>query len=336
MRVLKVIKPKGLSVSRSFKPGLIPTLKRDQYRVEYGFSITGDQPKQFIRVYTFKPDTAQRKARYTTWPLYIAKTAEKWYPTESITEHLLNRIGEVWGMPMAKSRLVWANGQVRFLSLYFLEEGNEELTHGADILAGFFNNDRRFIDEIEQQRREREFISVQIFEQAVKYIFPDHHAPLFHDFVKMLLFDALVGNNDRHFWNYGIIRDLTGRRLPRFSPIYDSARGLFWNMQEKELVSLHADKHRREAKLQSYVRKSQPKLSWDGVPNITHIDMVRRIADMELGVSRAEVKTFYDPIRLTACFAMIDREFTGLFSPERLDMIKRCLRLRIEEINKVV
>lgn len=335
MEALKVIKPTGFSVSRYFKPGLILTLKRHQYRVESGYTITGDAPKQFIRVYDYEEDSGRRKANPKTWPLYIAKTARKWYPTESITEHLLNRIGECWGMNMALSRLVWANGQIRFLSRYFLDDQCEELAHGADILAGFFN-DKTFIEEIERQGKEREFISVQVFRDALQFIFPDYYTALFADFVRMLLFDALVGNNDRHFYNYGVIRDLTGRQPPRFSPIYDSARGLFWNSQEKELVSLYHDKHRRDQRIQTYVRKSQPKVSWDGSPNITHTDMVKLIADAGMGTSQTEINEFYNPHKLGACLTMIDREFIGLFSPERLDMIKRCLTMRLDTINTVL
>jgi len=335
METLQVIKPTGFSVSQSFRSSLILTLKRHQYKVESGYSITGDAPKQFIRVYEYERDTDQRKAKLNTWPLYIAKTARKWYPNESITEHMLNRIGECWGMPMAQSRLVWANGQLRFLSRFFLEDGCEELAHGADILAGFFN-DKDFIEEIERQGKEREFISVQVFQNALQFIFPDHHTALFNDFVRMLLFDALVGNNDRHFYNYGVIRDLTGRKPPRFSPIYDTARGLYWNLQEKELVSLYPDKYRREQRLQSYVRKSQPKMSWEGNPNITHTDMVKLIADAQLGVSPIEIKEFYNPAKLVMCLAMIDREFTGLFSSERLDMVKQCLVMRLEIINSIL
>ena len=335
MEALKVIKPKRLSLGRSFKPGLIPTLKRHQYQVEYGRSIMGDQPKQFIRVYEYEEGADRRKIKPKTWPLYIAKTAEKWYPNESITEHLLNRIGECWRMPMAESRLVWANGQVRFLSLYFLNDGCEELTHGADILAGFFN-DRTFIKEIERLKKEREFISVHLFQEALAFIFPDHHIDLFRGFVRMLLLDALVGNNDRHFWNYGVIRDVIGQQPPRFSPVFDTARGLYWNTREEEIVVLQPDKQRRDQNLNKYVRKSQPKMSWDGVPNITHIEMVNQIAETELGVSMTEIREFYHPAKLAPCIAMIDREFTGLFSPERLDMIKRCLSMRLELINNIL
>jgi hypothetical protein len=50
---------------------------------------------------------------------------------------------------MAKSSLVWANEQIRFLSRYFLQE-EEELIHGADIYAGYMN-DRDFVETLKHK-----------------------------------------------------------------------------------------------------------------------------------------------------------------------------------------
>ena len=60
----------------------------------------------------------------------------KWYPMESITENLLNRIGVVLGLTMAFSKLAIVNEQIRFFSRYFLRK-NEQLMHGAQIYSAF-------------------------------------------------------------------------------------------------------------------------------------------------------------------------------------------------------
>ncbi len=67
-----------------------------------------------------------------TWTPYIAKVARKWYPNESITEHLLNRLGFALGVTVANSRLAVDDefGRLRFLSEYFLRP-DERLEHGA-------------------------------------------------------------------------------------------------------------------------------------------------------------------------------------------------------------
>jgi hypothetical protein len=121
-----------------FDPDLktyLPILpKRDMLILEQ--AITGEAPKDFIRVYEY--GRSPRKRNPQTWTPYIAKVARKWYPNESITEHLLNRLGFALGVTVAHSRLTIDEefGRLRFLSEYFLRP-SERLEHGAEIFAVF-------------------------------------------------------------------------------------------------------------------------------------------------------------------------------------------------------
>jgi len=348
------VKPENTSISRYFRPGAIPTLKAHQYRIQSGYSITGEAPKQFLRIHEppIKPRAIIRKNRLkntdreilrisghkintNTWPLYIAKTARKWYPTESVMEYALNRMGEVWGMRMAKSRLVWAGGQVRFLSRYFLSSPCLELVHGADILADHLN-DEAFVKAIEFEDRERELNSVQLFGEALRSVFPQHQQVLLADFCRLLLFDALVGNNDRHFYNYGVVRDVTGRMPPYFSPIYDTARALLWNEPEAKLLALHKQPGRIDAFLSRYAKGSRPKLGWEGERNINHFDIVRLLITTEFCLPAEEIRQFYQLDKLNSILKMLDTEFVNLLSPERLDLMKRCLQVRFTLISQLI
>jgi HipA-like C-terminal domain len=328
---LRRIKPENFSEYSRMQVGKIPTLKSHHYTIQSGYIIIGDAPKQFIPLYEFG---TSKKVAKRTWSLYIAKTAQKWYPNESVLEYLLNRIGVIWGLDMAYSRLVWGNGQVRFLSRYFLKE-DEELVHCADILAGYFN-DRQFIQEIENQDREREFNTVQLFEDVLRKTFPDQCENLFASYIKMLLFDALVGNNDRHFYNYGIIKHLENDYPPRYSPIYDTARGLLWNEKEEKVVSLWQQPIEAARFIEKYVKNSRPKIGWEGQSNINHFDLVKLLAKNELGMSYENIKAFYSVDKLNASLRMIDNEFSGILSPERLVLTKQCLRIRFDKLNELL
>src|SRR5205085_5164216 len=131
--------------------------------------VSGDAPKDFLLIYNHG---RKNKARMHEWPAYIAKVGHKLYPNESITEHLLTRIGQVLGMEMARSRLMWVRGQLRFLSEYFLREG-EMLVHGAEIFAGYLA-DKDFVEEVGEDRREREIFTFQVVDDSVLNRFPDH------------------------------------------------------------------------------------------------------------------------------------------------------------------
>lgn len=117
------------------KHGSIQSAKRKNYCIVKDFSISGDAPKDFIRLYRYG---LCKKVSISSWPLYIAKLGHKHYPIESITEFLLNRIGRILGFNMSESELLRFDGQIRFLSKYFLPKNNSQiLEHGADLYAGY-------------------------------------------------------------------------------------------------------------------------------------------------------------------------------------------------------
>ena len=111
----------------------ISILKEEDYYVET-IGLDGDAPKQFIKAYFFEPDSGIKRRNLNTWAPFIAKSAEKWYPHESVIEYMINRIGIELGLNMNEVKLVRANGHIRFLSRYFLKS-NEVLVHGAEILS---------------------------------------------------------------------------------------------------------------------------------------------------------------------------------------------------------
>lgn len=249
----------------------LEALKRGKYTL-CDVSIAGDAPKDFIQIYEYGAATRLRSAN---WPKYIAKVGHKWYPNESITEHFLTRLGQRLGFRMAESKLVLARGQLRFCSRYFLQPG-QSLTHGAELFWGYLD-DRSFVEDIEAANESRNVFTFQFVQDAILHRFPQHAYELLDDFVRMLLFDAIVGNNDRHFFNWGIVEHPEGKTRPRFAPIYDTARAFFWNTSERKLRALRRDPEQYTRKIEDYARRSKPKIGWDDRPELNHFDLVEKL-----------------------------------------------------------
>jgi len=212
----------------------VPVVKRCNYVIVQGVSVTGDAPKVIVRIHDRKEGRHYFKRNKHRWSIYIAKTGHKWYPVESLTEYLLNLLGKDFGLNMAESSVAMIGGQLRFLSKYFLSSQWEELVHGADIFAGFLG-DRELVEQIEEQALSRDLFTLQFVENAVEYLFPFQKDEIMNSLVRLLLYDAWVGNNDRHFYNWGIVRSIRQSFTPYFSPVYDTARGLFWNDDEDKI-----------------------------------------------------------------------------------------------------
>lgn len=312
----------------------IPVIKdRDCVWIK-DITLTGDAPKGFVRLYEYERDGKVRRNNPGTWPLYIAKTGHKWYPIESITEHLLNRLGEVFGIRMAKSKLGVINGQLRFLSRYFLDVKKETLAHGAEIFAGFLE-DQAFVESIEQANLSRSFFTLQFVEMAVEKAFPQEKDTIMNDLVKLLLYDAMVGNNDRHFFNWAVIQPFDKRERARFSPVYDTARGLFWNASDEQLAM-----RIRQKDVDRYVKKycdgSKPKLGWNDAGDLNHFRMVKEIFDNQFYITQEEIRNLFRQEMLAAMKETIKKEFGRFFSKERLLMINECLNYRYNTIWEIV
>lgn len=84
----------------------------------------------------------------------------------------------------------------------------------------------------------------------------------FEKFADMVALDAVVCNNDRHFTNFGILRDSHTGAVLSIAPVFDNGRGLFPNVSEPTIVDFT-----REAEM------SLPALG----AGATYVELVRRI-----------------------------------------------------------
>lgn len=309
------------------------TLKKSCYRVVDGYSITGEAPKSFIKVYDSTRGRTCRKNKIKTWTLYIAKTGSKWYPVESITEHLIARIGTTLGLNMAYSQLVNAGGQIRFLSKYFLTP-EQELVHASSIMTTYLG-DRDLILHIEKQKLEKEFFTLEETISALKTCFPDDQELILERFFLMLFFDAWVGVQDRHFYNWGVVRHINNKHRPYFSPIYDSARGLFWNDWDKKIDEWKRYKQ-FEQQIEVRSKKSEPQFCLSNKSPINHFDLVEFIWKNGLVKNPAFFKATFSFESLKTVQEMILSEFSTLLSKSRLELILRCLKHRHEKLYAIM
>ncbi|MCC5842576.1 MAG: HipA domain-containing protein [Opitutales bacterium] len=301
----------------------IPAVKPERCVVE-NVTITGEAPKDFLRIY-LHGEGGRNNSR--AWPRFIAKVGHKWYPTESITEHLLTRLGQALGFELADSQLFWVRGQLRFCSRYFLEPG-ESLVHGAEIFWGYLD-DRAFVERIEAEKQARNFFTFGFVQDALLEMFPDEAHEILEAFVKMLIFDALVGNNDRHFYNWGVVLHPEGKFAPRFSPIYDTARALFWNFAEDRLAAIRRDNGKYLQWLRKYCTGSKPKIGWDGQEDLNHFDLLRHIFRPKNGWRPLADHFQRDQVMPRVENVLDHPEFEQLLSPMRREIILDCLSERL-------
>lgn len=308
----------------------IHVLKEKNYIVK-NYSLDGDSPKHFIKAYFFIPDSQTRRNSPNSWTSYIAKSAEKWYPHESVIEYMINRIGQVMGLEMNEIKLLKINGQIRFLSRYFLNK-NEKLIHGAEI-CGEHLGDMEMAEEIAKNKNtSRALFTFEFIKDAIRTVFPKSFESILLQLVKMVTFDALSGNNDRHFYNWGVIDTKKKTpKLPIFSPIYDSARGLLWNYSDENLIKIY---ERKGKKIEKYIDEACPRISIETNTAANHFELIDFLKRYNKEYSEIVVE-LSQKAKEEEIIEMLNKEFYHLFIKERCELITLILRNRFKKIRGI-
>lgn len=326
---------KELSVQRSgeIKVSRISLLKESEY-YPVDVPLDGDAPKEYIKAYFYYKD-CPRKVKPLTWNGFYAKFGGKSYPHESVVEYAINRVGEALGLDMNETKLVVANGQIRFLSKDFVIPGKTRLIHGTEILAEYFE-DKDFVDEINKNRKERrEYLTFDVIESALLHVYPRECENLLEGLVKLITFDAIVGNNDRHFYNWGVIGRVRkgGAKAVTLAPIYDSARGLFWNHTEQKVINFHESLQKGTKELEAYVNRSKPRFSYEGNPKANHFDLIEFLA--KDNNYRPIIVEMVGKDKESCVINALRETVLPLYSHERLEITEAAIGLRFKKLRAI-
>jgi hypothetical protein len=256
---------------------------------------------------------------------FVAKRPRKMGPMECVTEQMISCVGRLLPLKVAKSRLVrlpvpqGSAPDVRFLSRSFVVRGKTALKHGVELAADYFSaspNELAEVFNLADKKEERSFYTLE-FMLAVLDGWgrtDRERRSLRESFGRMVAFDALVGAQDRHAQNWGVIEFPTSPDAPRlFAPLYDTARGFFWDHSDDAFRAADAVGGRLEF-VRRYAQRSKPVFGASEITKkLNHFELV------EYAVSRLG-KQLRGPI----CQIIQD------FSPKRTERLLR------REVGKIV
>ena len=275
---------------------------------------------------------------------YIAKLGGRNNDLEVMTEYLIYLVGRSLGVSVADARIASYRGRLRFLSRYFLDPTKaEELVHGMQLFSELYD-ESTVKGVLGDELSEQAMFSVQ----AVKAAFGAHYLQygehvedeLFGGFVSMLTHDALIGVQDRHHENWGVIvQREVGSPPPRFAPLYDSARGLFCNENDAQIGRFMGPKGLQ--RLDGYVARARPLVGFDGLqPSqgrqyVTH-DQLLAAVFRSYPNQRQRIVAILGAYDWRRVRGDVTQELATLCSARRTTLILTCLRRRLRLVRRAL
>lgn len=202
---------------------------------------------------------------------YLFKRSRRAYPEQFWAEIAAYHIGGLLGVevPPAYPAVNTATGHCAALIEWFYEDGAALYVPGGAFMQQIIDNyDREY-------GRQHNFFTIRaLFRRfhQVKLVGADW----LESWVKMLLFDALCGNTDRHQDNWGLLIDSTAPLQARLSPAFDNGTSLGHELSEAHQGQWEG------ADLVRYVSRGCHHLKWqmEDARRLGHITGMRTLAEL--------------------------------------------------------
>jgi hypothetical protein len=277
---------------------------------------------------------------------YYFKEPKEKYPWEFWTEIVASVVGKELGFNTLEYLPAQMNDIGGCLSKSMTQIPTEELIHGQQYLI-------RIMPDFEIKKG-----TDHTFQLIEKFFTSDIRVKhLLDDFIRMLIFDAIIGNRDRHQQNWAIIREirlisnkssfsfLKSKRgflrnfstVATFSPFFDNGNCLAYNQIEKEVIELLRDSEKIEKYL--FGPKAVSHVRWEG-NSLTHLDLLSQIKQIYPIVVLSTVQTVkekFDRDKITSVINSIDNDVifaNPIYSltQKRKELMTKLIVLRTERL----
>ena len=193
---------------------------------------------------------------------------EKYECSEACSEKLSYEIAKILGYECAKIELAKdENGNLGILNYLFTDKNSNE---HMDAVA--------YLNIHNEQRSKYYTIS------NVKNKLDELDTKLFKDFIKIMVFDALIGEQDRHEENWGITKN---KGKYKISPLYDNGCNLLREFKNQE----YAEKYYNEIKdFDVLIRRSSCILYKENGKRYKHFELISELNELYYNEVQKELK----------------------------------------------
>ena len=225
---------------------------------------------------------------------------------EHVCERLAAAIAKQLGLAVPEVHYARRGGVIGTIIYSFLNDG-ERLVHGGEVFAGIVDGFDQWDNRAHTYQRLRKIMILPAINLRVH---------------EMILFDALMGNVDRHVNNWGFVSNA----FQYFAPFFDNGSTLIARCDDETCGHLLRDRRHFDG----LVRNCDSRIYWDDgeeSKKLRHFDFVERLKTYHPKDVKAVEGRFQDvgPAQLTKC---LDDIPTGWLTPGQLDVAERLIQVR--------
>lgn len=189
--------------------------------------------------------------------------------SESCSEKMSYEIAKVLGYDCAKIELARdEEGNLGILNYLFIDISNEEHMDAAS-----------YLNVNEKNRAQVYTIS------NIKKIIDNIDSKLFNGFIRTMVFDALIGEQDRHEENWGIVKK---NNEYRFSPLYDNGDNLLKEFKNPDNLLKYSDGIKD---FNSYINRSRTLIyKEDNIKKYKHFELIEYLNNKYHNIVQSEIK----------------------------------------------
>ena len=262
------------------------------------------------------------------------------YPSEFWMEIIASKIGRLLGLEMLDYNIAKRNNMIGCISKNMVNKEGYALTELMYFLMGFQST---YNPESNQDK-----FTIQFVYDALKHYGLEKFMP---KYIETLLFDCIIGNQDRHQENWGIItptktsQEIKSKQDKNISwkeakvaPIYDSGSSLGREQNEDKIIQMLRDKNMMEA----YINRYKPEVRLVEGKKIRYDELVQHLlADEHYNtLTRRIIDKFvnaYDKDQITYIVNHIDDNLPNEYNAFKLTTARKefVINLMTQRLNKL-
>src|SRR5690625_1535243 len=186
---------------------------------------------------------------------------------EDVNEVIAAKIASLLNLPSVHAEIAYRHEQRGCLMIHFVKQLSADFGEvGASLLTAQF-------EEVYLDLQNSELPSEELVKESFQMIGEFSYFNLIkYNFIAMNLYDILIGNQDRHSYNWQIL--FKGEEI-LFAPLYDNGASLGWQLSDSYLQTMLND----ERKMSAYLRKMKEKagLLEDKFPLLKATDVLNNL-----------------------------------------------------------